>query len=231
MGNNLIIVLIAWIGGIITTYVGVLLHSLLGERKQKKRVCLALHEELSFNISLIKKPIELEGNRYSVPSLFTLHCYTEARSSGMFAALPEEIQTPIERCYTFLQFLNNCRVGVFNREEVGIYSLPRGKTEDEVAKEMTEILPKLKEFCLNLRVYSWNDLACAVRGTKRQSLEMGARFYVWVFSGIFMAAISIVLLLPHVGEKSRLPLIIGLILYFVAALIVWVCDLQRLRRK
>ena len=156
----------AVLGGIIATFTGVFFHSYIEGRKIKKRICQALYDELSYNTASLKKSITIEGAKHSIPYLFLLNSYTEARNYGVLRELPEEMRSLIEGYYSLLQLLNNVRLSNFIREGVAI-SEERNPVEDEAANEITvEILPKLKEFCSSLRVYPHDDVAYMVRKIK-----------------------------------------------------------------
>jgi len=169
MSNTLIIALIGWIGGIITTWIGVLLHSFMMDRKLKKRLCQALYEELEYNLTRLKKSIMVRGKEYSIPHTFFISNYTEARNYGLVKQLPKEICNSIENFYSVLQLLNIYRFGTLTGITDGsiIFSEPMSGEVDEAAKSIDEVLPKLKEFCSNLRVYPNNDIAYVVRKIKK----------------------------------------------------------------
>jgi len=144
----------AVIGGIIATSVGIYLHYFVGDRKLKKRICQVLYDELDSNRSYLKKAVPLPGNmELLLPYTFLLNSYTEARNCGVFRELPKELREKIESYYSFLQFLNTYRFGTVAGETVKIELEPKNGVKGALVKDMDEVLPKLKEFCSNLRVY------------------------------------------------------------------------------
>jgi len=143
----------AVIGGIIATSIGIYLHYFVGDRKLKKRICQVLYDELDFNRSYLTKAVPLPGGAYLLPYTFLLSSYTEARNCGIFRELPKELRESIEGYYSFLQFLNTYRFGALVKGDAEIELEPKTKVMDDLVKSMDEVLPKLEEFCSNLRVY------------------------------------------------------------------------------
>lgn len=154
-------------GGIIATSIGVFAHYFIGGRRLKKRLCQVLCDELDYNIERLKRAVTLDEAKYSTPYHFLSNSYLEVRNHGMLRELPKEIRNLIEEYYSFLQFVNTYWLGCFMREEPTFGSVMKEKnpTEDEVAKQMDEVLPKLKAFCSNLRVYPHHDVTYIVRKT------------------------------------------------------------------
>jgi hypothetical protein len=172
MNANLIIVsLISWGVGIITTYIGVVLHSLLADRKLKKRTCQVLYDELDSNRERLEGALVTHKfwEEHSLPYIFLLGSYMEARNCGIFRELPKELRESIEGCYSFLQFLNSNRFDTFARATSPFDT----EVMNDLVKSMDEALPKLKEFCSNLRVYPHDDVAYIVRKIKRAVLRRG----------------------------------------------------------
>lgn len=167
MSNTIIIASMGWIGGIITTCIGVFLHSLVADRKLKKRLCVALYEELKLNLAYLRQSVTFQGKEYCIPYALLLSSYTDARNYGLIRELPKEIGTEIENCYTFLQNLNTYRFGAAIREDPTILSEPKSEVVDEVTKSIDQVLPKLEEFSSNLRVYPHDDVAYIVRKIRR----------------------------------------------------------------
>jgi len=64
-----------------------------------------------------------------------------------------------------------------------------------------------------------------------KAVEFSARFCVWIFGAILMVALGVITVLPLLKGWSQWAFIIGLFLYFVAALAVLRCDRLRLSDK
>ena len=182
------------VGGIIATSVGIFLHYQVGERKQSKRICEALCDELEFNLAGLKKSITLAGVEYSIPHPFLVNSYLEARNYGLLRRLPKGIRNSIEGAYSLLQLLNEDTLGDLIRSSPTHTSQTKNETEKEVAKEMDNVLIELKQFCSNLHVYPHHDIACAIRkargvfrgGNMRRRILIGVGLALVVFGVIII---------------------------------------------
>lgn len=161
----------AVIGGLIATSIGIYLHYFVGDRKLKKRICQVLYDELDSNRTRLEGAVVSyeHWRKHSLPYVFLLSSYMEARNCGIFRELPKEVRESIEGCYSFLQFLNSNRFDTFPRATSTIDT----KVMNNLVKSMDEALPKLKEFCSNLRVYPHDDLAYLARKIKKAVLRRG----------------------------------------------------------
>jgi hypothetical protein len=159
--------LIGAVIGIIATSIGVILHYHIGDRKLKKRLCMALYDDLKSNLKYLRASFSFRGEEYCAPYRLLLSSYTEARSYGLIRELPEDVGTKIENCYTFLQNLDTYRFGVVMRTGDVLLSEPKNDVVDEVTKMIEEVLPKLKEFYSNLHVYPHDYVAYKVRRIRR----------------------------------------------------------------
>jgi hypothetical protein len=166
MGSSLIG---AVIGGIIATSIGIFLHYSVGDMKQKKRLCMALYDELKLNHKYLTTSFSFRGEEYCAPYRLVLSSYTDARNYGLVRELPEDIGTKIENCYTFLQNLDTYRFGIATKGGEILLSEPKNEEVDEVVKMIDEILPKLKEFYFNLCIYPHDYIAYRVRKIRRIS--------------------------------------------------------------
>ena len=164
MGNSLIG---AVIGGIIATSIGIFLHYHIGDGKLKKRLCMALYDELKLNLEYLRTSFPFRGEEYCFPYVLLLSSYTDARNYGLIREIPRDTGTKIENCYTFLQNLDTYRFGVVMRTGDILLSEPKSDVVDEVTKMIEEILPKLKEFCSNLCVYPHDYVAYGVRKIRK----------------------------------------------------------------
>jgi len=165
MGNSLIG---AVIGGLIATSIGIFLHYHIGDRKLKKRLCMALYDELKLNLKYLRTSFPFQGEEYCFPYVLLLSSYTDARNYGLIRELPEDMGTKIENCYTFLQNLNTYRSGTITRGGEILLSEPKSEVVDEVVKSIDEVLPELRKFCSNLRVYPHDYVAYIVRKIRRK---------------------------------------------------------------
>jgi len=146
--------ILSWLVGIITAYIGVVLQSMLADRKLKKRTCQALYDELDLNRSYLKKAVPGPDNmELPLPYSFSFSSYTEARNSGIFRELPKELRESIEGYYSFFQFLNTLIFGTLIRKQVKFEPQPKDWVKADVARRIDETLPKLNEFCSKLPRY------------------------------------------------------------------------------
>ena len=159
----------AIIGGIIATSVGIFIHYYVGERKEKRRLCIALYDELKLNQKYLRKSFVLGDQEYSAPYPVFADCYTDARNYGLMRELPEGIGIKVEGCYVFLRGLETHRHGVILRGEDILLSEPKNPTVDEVVEMIEEVLPDIKEFYCNLWVYPQDYVAYIVRKVRRKN--------------------------------------------------------------
>lgn len=153
----------AVVGGIIATSIGIFLHYYVGDRKQKKRLAMALYDELESNLKYLRASFSFRGEEYCAPYRLLSGSYTEARNYGLIRELPKDTGTKIENCYTFLQNLDTYRFGVVMRTGDILLSEPKNDVVDEVTRIIEEVLPKLKEFYSNLCIYPHDYVAYSVR--------------------------------------------------------------------
>lgn len=155
------------IGGIIATSIGIFLHYSVGGMKQKKRLCIALYEDLKLNHKYLTTSFSFQGREYSAPYRLVLSSYTDARNYGLLRELPEDMGTKIENCHTFLHNLDTYRFGIATKGEERLLSEPKNETIDEVVETIDEILPELREFYSNLCIYPHDYVAYVVRKIRR----------------------------------------------------------------
>jgi len=166
MGSSLVGALI---GGIIATSIGIFLHYSVGGRRQKKRLCMALHDELKLNHKYLMTSFSFQGKEYTFPYRLVLSSYADARSYGLLRELPNAMGTRIEDCYTFLQNLDTHRFGAATKGGEILQSEPKNETVDEVVETIGGILPKLEEFYSNLCIYPHDYVVHGVRRIRRAS--------------------------------------------------------------
>ena len=161
----------AVIGGIIATSIGIYLHYFVGDRKLKKRICQVLYDELDSNRERLEGALVTHKlwEEHSLPYVFLLGSYMEARNCGIFRELPKEVRESIESYYSFLQFLNSNRFDTF----AGATSPFDTEVVNNLVKSMDEALPQLKVFCSNLSVSPCDYVAYIARKIKRAVLRRG----------------------------------------------------------